>query len=514
MKPISLVPLLMAIALAPAGCTLAPRYTRPPAPIPAEWPKGAAYAESASLTNTPAAPALTWAEFFPDQHVRELIRTALANNRDLRLAALNVERARAMYGIQRAQLWPAVDASASGSKMRLPADLSSGGSRHTVERYDANLGVVSWEIDFFGRIRSFKDRALKEYLASEQARRSAQILLVSSVADGCLALVADRESLALAETTLVAQQAAYDLVKRRHDLGLVTDLDLYRAQTPLEVARRDVALYRQQVAQDENALNLLMGTPTPLDFSGLPMRLGDLTPPREISAGVSSEVLLYRPDVLQAENLLQAANADMGAARAAFFPRISLTAAIGTASAELSGLFKSGSGAWSYAPQIVMPIFDARVWSAHAAAKVQREIAVAQYERAIQNAFKEVADALAARGTVDRQVEAQQSLVTALAETYRLSQSRFEKGIDSYLGVLDAQRSLFAAQQVLVLLHRARLANQVRLYAVLGGGAELEPASAEPAPLASASAPGDGTVTAEPQAGPLGVGSWSSWFVR
>ena len=256
------------------------------------------------------------------------------------------------------------------------------------------------------------------------------------------------------------QQDAYDLVKRRYDLGLVPELDLYRAQTQVDAARGDVARFTQLVAQDENALNLLVGSPAPGEL--LPTELSGVTPPKEISPGLSSEVLLRRPDVLQAENLLKAANADIGAARAAFFPRISLTAAIGTASSDLSGLFKSGSGAWSYAPQIVMPIFDARTWSAHKAAKVQREIAVTQYEKAIQNAFREVADALAVRGTVDQQVAAQQSLVNAVAETYRLSNSRYDKGIDSYLSVLDAQRSLFAAQQGLVSLRLAKLANQVQ----------------------------------------------------
>ena len=472
--------LLAAVALLPAGCTLAPKYSRPAPPVPAEWPKGPAYAESVVATNTPPTSDLQWQDFFTDEKLQQLIGTALTNNRDLRLAALNVERARAMYGIQRAELLPKLDAVGSGSKARVPADLSSSGNRQTVERYDANLGVASWEIDFFGRIRSQKDRALEEYLASEQARRSAQILLVSSVANAYLALAADRENLTLSETTLQAQQAAYDLIKRSHELGLVPELDLLRAQTPVEVARRDVAVYTQQVARDENALNLLAGLPIPSEL--LPAGLSGLTPPKDVSAGLSSEVLLGRPDVLQAENLLKAANADIGAARAAFFPRISLTAAIGTASSDLSGLFKSGSGAWSYAPQIVMPIFDARTWSAHRAAKVQREMAVTQYEKTIQSAFREVADALAVRGTVDLQVSAQQSLVRAYAETYRLANSLFDKGIDSYLGVLDAQRFLFASQQVLVFLRLEKLASQVRLYAVLGGGWQSEPSPGPTAP--------------------------------
>jgi multidrug efflux system outer membrane protein len=457
---------------------MAPNYTRPKAPVPVDWPKGAAYQETLSATNATDVQNVRWREFFTDSKLQKLIETALTNNRDLRIAALNVELSRAMYGIQRAELFPAINANGDGSVQRLPADLSGATppKRVTVERYDANLGVVAWEIDFFGRIRSFKDEALQKYLATEQARRSAQILLVSSVANAYLTLAADRENLTLVETTLATQQSTYNMIKRRHDLDLVSELDLYRAQTQVDAARRDVASFIQLVAQDKNALDLLLGVPSSDEL--LPTELSSVTPPKEISPGLSSEVLLRRPDVLQAEDLLKAANADIGAARAAFFPRISLTAAIGSASSDLSGLFKAGSGAWSYAPQIVMPIFDARTWSANRAAKVQREIAVTQYEKAIQSAFREVADALAVRGTVDKQLSAQRSLVNAFAETYRLSSSRYDKGIDSYLSVLDAQRSLFAAQQGLVSLRLAKLANQVQLYAVLGGGwkAEKRPA--------------------------------------
>lgn len=479
--------LLLGIAIVPAGCTMAPKYSRPKAPVPPQWPSGAAYQETGATTNAPAVLQLRWREFFSDDKLQQVIGMALTNNRDLRIAALNVERARALYGIQRATLWPVVNATGSASQQRIPADLSGSGKPVTPERFEVNLGVVAWEVDFFGRIRSLKDRTLQEYLATEQARRSAQILLVSSVAQAYLALAADRENLALSQTTLEAQRKSYDLIKRRFELGLLPELELLRAQTPLEVARRDVAIYTQQVAKDENALNLLAGSPVATEL--LPTGLSGLTPPMEVSAGLSSEVLLRRPDVLQAENQLKAANADIGAARAAFFPRISLTAAIGTASSELDGLFKSGSTVWSYAPEIVMPIFDARTWSAAKAASVQREIAVAQYEKAIQSAFREVADALAVRGTVDQQVAAQESLVKAFAETYRLANSRFDKGIDSYLGVLDAQRSLFAAQQVLVFLRLEKLTSQVRLYAVLGGGWETETASPPPAVTSSRSRP-------------------------
>ena len=462
--------LLAGIVLFLGGCSLAPKYTQPKAPIPVEWPQGAAYEETGVAASATTIPELSRQEFFADKHLQKIIETALNNNRDLRLAALNVERARAMYGIQRAELFPAVNAVGSGSKQRVPADLSSTGKSMTVEQYGVNLGIASWEIDFFGRIRSLKDRALEEYLATEEARRSAQIALVSEVARVYLTLAADRENLKLARSTLETQQRVYDLVRRQYEVGLATELDLRRAQTPVDAARGDVARFTQLAAQEQNALNLLAGSPVPEDL--LPADLSSVTPPREISPGLSSEVLLSRPDIVAAEHRLKGAYAFIGAARAAFFPRISLTTSAGTASDELSGLFSSGSAAWSFIPRITMPIFDARTWAALRVSKADRKIVLTRYEKAIQTAFREVADALAVQGTINRQVSAQQSLVNAVAETYRLSNKRYTKGIDSYLSVLDAQRSLFAAQQGLISLRLARLANRVRLYAVLGGGGE------------------------------------------
>ena len=474
---------LVGIAILSTSCTLAPDYARPAAPIPTAWPTGTAYEVGVS-TNAPQAVDVKWRDYFTDSKLQKVIGLALTNNRNLRVAALNVEYTLAIYGIRRAELLPTLSAFGSGSRQRVPADLSSSGNRQISSRYDANLGVASWEIDFFGRIRSLKDRALEEYMASEQARRSTQLLLVASVAQTYLTMAADKESLKLAETTLEAQQGTYNLVKKRRELGLAPELDLFRAQTQVDTARGDVARFTQLIAQDKNALDLLVGSPTPPEL--LPGQLTTVKPPKEISAGVSSDVLLSRPDVLQSEDQLKAAYADIGAARAAFFPRISLTTAFGTASSQLSGLFKAGSGAWSYAPEIVMPIFDARTWSALKATKVQREIVVTQYEKAIQNAFKETADVLAVRGTVDDQIASQQSLVHANAETYRLSNFRYTMGIDSYLSVLDAQRSLYSAQQGLVTLNLTKLANDVRLYAVLGGGWE----AAKPSiPVAAKTAP-------------------------
>ena len=447
------------------GCSLAPEYSRPAAPVPAAWPAGAAYGDAQTGT---AASNITWREFFTDARLQQVIETALNRNRDLRLAALNVERARAFYGIQRAELYPAVSALGSGSKARIPADLASNGQATTSERYDVNLGVAAWEIDFFGRIRSLKDQALEQYLATDEARRSAQLLLVSSTAQAYFGLAADRETRKTALATLDTQEATYRLVRKQNDLGIATELDLKRAESQVEAARVEVARWTQITALDENALTLLVGGPLPAEL--LPEDLGDVREPAEPAAGLSSEILLQRPDVLAAEHLLKASNANIGAARAAFFPRISLTAAFGTASADLSGLFKGGSGTWSFAPQIAMPIFDARISSAYDVTKAEQAISVAQYEKAIQTAFREVSDALAVRGTVEKQIAAQSALVEAVAETYRLSEIRYNLGLDSYLGVLDAQRSLYSARQGFTGLRLVRFANRVALYQVLGGG--------------------------------------------
>lgn len=452
------------------GCTLAPKYVRPEAPIPVEWPEGEAYGQGGSTAHAPLVQDMGWKEYFTDDKLQQVIALALENNRDLRLAALNVDMARSLYRIQRNELLPTVNASAGGSEQRTSADLTQPGQPRSTERYNVGLGLVSWELDFFGRIRSLKDSALEEYLSTEQARRGAQILMVSEVASAYLALAADRENLALAENTLKTQTSVYELVQRRFEVGLANKLALRQAQTPVEASRREIAHYVQLVAQDLNALNLLAGATVPEDL--LPDGLNGVRPPRDISPGLRSDVLLNRPDVLHAEHLLRAANANIGAARAALFPRISLTGALGAAGNELSRLFESGNDTWNYSAQAVMPIFDARTWSALKASKVQTEIVVARYEKAIQSAFRDIADALAARATVERQVTAQEALVDALTETYRLAISRYENGIDSYLGVLDAQRSLFAAQQGLVSLRLAKVSNNVRLYAVLGGGGD------------------------------------------
>jgi len=460
--------LLIGIGFFLSSCSLAPKYTQPMAPIPAQWPQSEAYGNGSTVNQTMTVSELSLKKFFTDPKLQKVIATALTNNRDLRLAVLNVDRVRALYDIQKAELFPAVNAVGSGSKQRVPADLSATGESMTMEQYGVNMGIASWEIDFFGRIRSLKDRALEEYLATDEARCSAQIALVSEVARVYLTLAADRENLKLAQSTLKAQQASFDLIHQRYEIGIATEIDLYRAQTRVDAALRDVPRFTQLTAQDQNALNLLAGSPVPGDI--LPKDLSSISPFKKISPGLSSDTILTRPDIMAAEHRLKGAYAFIGAARAAFFPRISLTTAVGTASNELSGLFNSGSGTWNFTPQIAMPIFDARTWAALRVSKTDQKIVLTQYEKTIQAAFREVSDALAVQGTINQQVSAQQSLVNATEKTYHLSNKRYTVGIDGYLSVLDAQRSLYAQQQVLIALRLAELANQVRLYAVLGGG--------------------------------------------
>jgi len=453
-----------------AGCTMAPKYTRPASPVPDAWPSGPAYKGVAVKPDGKPVADIPWQEYFVDARLRRVIALALENNRDLRVAALNIERSRAQYQIRRADLVPHADATADGNFQRIPQDFSGTGQPETLHQYSASLGVSSYELDLFGRVRSLKDQALWQYLATGQARISFQISLVAEVADDWLALAADRERLMLAKDTLANQQKSYELIRSRFEAGISSALDLHQAQTSVDTARVDIASYTTAVAQDENALVLIVGEKVAGDL--LPDSLSaNLTALKEISPGLPSEVLLRRPDIVQAEELLMGANANIGAARAAFFPRITLVSSVGFGSNELAGLFTGSSFAWSFAPQITLPIFQGGANMANLkVAKVDRDIAVAQYEKAIQTAFREVADALARRGTIDDQLSAQKSLTEATSESYRLSQARYEKGIDSYLNVLDSQRSLYSAQQNLINLRLSQLNNLVTLYKTLGGG--------------------------------------------
>jgi multidrug efflux system outer membrane protein len=459
--------LLIMAGLILGGCTLAPDYIQPQAPVQNAWPQvGSA---SAVTSEAPPAAELNWKSFFADSNLRQVVALALENNRDLRLASLNVERARGLYGIQRAELYPSLDASGTYSKQRF-AENTGFVSSQVSESYSVNLGISAWEVDFFGRLRSLKDQALEAFFASEEARRGAQISLVSEVARAYLTLAADQENLQLSRATLATRQQSYELIQKSYAIGYATELDLRQAQIPLEAARVNVARFTQLVAQDKNALTLLAGSNVAEKL--LPADLSSVAAPAEVSAGLPSEVLLQRPDILAAEHQLKGAYAFLGAARAAFFPRISLTSTLGTASNELSNLFGSGTKTWLFSPSLSLPVFDARTWAAYRVSQTDRDIAVAQYEKSIQTAFREVADALAIKDTIDEQIKAQMDLTSTTAEAHRLANLRYEHGLDNYLGVLDAERALFTARQNLVTLRLAKVANQVRLFAVLGGGAD------------------------------------------
>ncbi|HQZ03213.1 MAG TPA: AdeC/AdeK/OprM family multidrug efflux complex outer membrane factor [Thauera sp.] len=457
--------LVLALATTVLGaCSLIPAFERPAAPVPASFPLTAAAADAAQ------ADAIAWRDYFADARLRELIALALDNNRDLRVAVLNIERSRAQYGIQRAALFPSIAAGGGQNAQRVPGDLNASGEPVVSRQYSANLGFASYELDFFGRVRSLEEQALQTYLGTEQARRSAQISLIAEVANTWLRRAADQERLALARRTLETRQKSLDLTQRSFDAGAVSALDLHQAETLLQTARADAARTVALVAQDENALALLVGTGVPAErlSDGLDQAVASVA---ELPAGVPSEVLSRRPDVVQAEYALRAANASIGAARAAFFPSISLTANVGTASASLDGLFASGSRAWSFMPQIRLPIFEAgRLQASLDVAEIQRDINVAQYEKAIQSAFREVADALAERATLAEQLDAQRKLVDAATKSFELSEARYKAGVDSYLGLLEAQRSLYGAEQALIAARLSDASNRVTLYKVLGGG--------------------------------------------
>ncbi len=476
MKQLKLMPSALSLSLGAllllGGCTtMAPKYTRPAAPVPAAWPAEPPYP---AVTAKPAPKPLAdipWQEFFVNEQLRKLIALALANNRDLRIAVLNIERSRAQYQIKRADLLPKIDANASGTFQRIAEDFSGTGLPKEIHQYNIGLGISSYELDLFGRVQSLKDQALEQYLSTEQARSSVQISLVAEVAANYLALAADRERLQLARETLLTQQDFFKLTKSRYEAGIATALTLNQAQTSVDAARVDIARYTSLAAQDENALNLVLGSPLPAELR--PATLSEnLTALMDVAPGLPSDVLLNRPDILQAENQLKGFNANIGAAKAAFFPRITLVSSVGVGSDELTGLFtSSGSFVWRVVPQISLPIFDGGTNQANlTVSEVDRDIAVARYEKSIQSAFREVADALAQRGTIDEQLAAQQSLTEATSESYRLSKARYEKGVDSFLPVLDSQRSLYSAQQNLINVRLARLGNLVTLYKVLGGG--------------------------------------------
>jgi multidrug efflux system outer membrane protein len=481
---------LLAAALLSAGCTMIPDYQRPVAPVaPAYETEGGTAADKTVAAD------IGWREFFTDPQLRGLIETALNNNRDLRVAALNVESARAQYRIQRAALLPAIDASGSESVTKYPAGVvassaSSGtgsssasvGTDDITRSFTAGVGVTSYEVDLFGRIRSLNQARLADYLALEQTRRSTQISLVAEVANAYFALIADQRLLTVTRTTLESQQSTLELSQKRLSAGATDALTVRQVEQSVFTAKANLAQYTRQLQLDRNALTQLLGVPALPAGLTIADGLDETALAAPLSPGMPSELLTRRPDLLSAEQTLIAANANIGAARAAFFPSISLTGSYGTASTELSGLFDKGSTAWSFAPSISIPIFSGGANIANLdVAKVQKNIGIAQYEAAIQTAFREVADALASRATLDDELVAQQGLVDATSDSLKLAGLRFDRGVDSYLTVLDSQRSQFAAQQTLEKLKLTRLQNLVTLYKALGGGWTARTDTAAPA---------------------------------
>ncbi|MGO4390215.1 efflux transporter outer membrane subunit [Variovorax sp. M-6] len=453
-----------AAALMLAGCSLIPTYERPAAPVPATFPNAAA---APTAPGQPQASTIAWQDYFTDPRLARLIETALANNRDLQVAILNIEQARAQFQITRSALFPTLNATASGS--RQSPSLTGPG---VASSYTVGLGVTAWELDFFGRVASLKDSALAQYLATEEARKATQISLVAAVANGWLAVLGDDEALEITRRTMVTRDDSLKLTKLRFDNGVASEIDYRFAEAQAETARAAYAQQQRLRMQDENALALLIGAPVPPETTtGSPEGLQALAPMQELPAGLPSELLTERPDIRAAEQQLIAANANIGAARAAFFPRVTLTTSIGTASTEFSGLFDSGSKAWAFAPQITLPIFDAGRNQANLdSARAGQKIAVAQYEKSIQSAFREVADALAGRATYDDELRALVAQSKAEEVRFQLSDMRYRGGVSSGLDLLDAQRSLFTSQLATAQVRQARLQNQVVLYKTLGGG--------------------------------------------
>jgi len=496
------IPLALLAALALSGCTLAPKYERPQPSLPSDWTSGggARGQQSAALPD--------WRQVVADAPMRALIDLSLVNNRDLRVAALKVEKAQAQYRIARADLLPSIAAGAEASMKRSPATLSGVGKPMTNRSYTVGLGFSAFELDFFGRIQSLKDQALESFFATESARRSAELSLVAEVATTYLTLAADREHLSLAREILATERESFEIVRQRSEFGVANDLDLKRAQTTVDTAREilateresfeivrqrsefgvandldlkraqttvdtarvAVARYQAQVTADENLLAVLVGQP--LSADQMPAKsLAEVAPLVPVPAGLPSEVLTRRPDVLAAEHQLKAANASIGAARARYFPAISLTGMYGTASTQVDDLFKNNFQTWTFVPQLTMPIFNAgSIRAGVEVAEADRSIMLAQYEKAVQTAFREVSDCLAQGTALEEEVQAQGSLAEATSVSYELSTLRYEAGVDGYLSKLDAQRTNATARQDLIALRLARAGNVLTLYKALGGG--------------------------------------------
>ncbi len=464
---------VLAASLLLSGCmSLAPDYQRPDNPVPAQWRNQSSVTDGANAAQGKAQPlsTISWQSFFQDERLRKVIALALENNRDLRVSVLNIEKARAQYRVQRSESLPTISASGSQTVSRSSAANSMTGTSEVGRQYSAEIGFSSYELDLFGRIRSLNDQALETFFATEETRRSAQLSLIAEVAGDWLTLANDRQLLKLANDTLASQQRTLALSEARHKEGAISGLDLAQIRMSVESARADAAKQKSQIEQDRNALELLVGTTVPDNL--LPDgSVSGAIPLAQIPGNLSSTVLLDRPDVLSAEHTLRAANAEIGAARAAFFPTISLTVSGGQSSDQLSTLFNGVNRTWSFVPSISIPIFSAGNLSASLkVSETEKNIAVADYEKTIQTAFKEVADAFAIRATMKEQMDAQNALVNAGSSAYRLARARYQSGMDGYLDALDAQRTLYSAQQTQLNLQLSDLMNRVTIYKVLGGG--------------------------------------------
>ncbi|WP_246331956.1 efflux transporter outer membrane subunit [Sphingomonas chungangi] len=451
-----------------AGCDLAPHYQRPALAAPSSFPQGPAYPAAAGTQDVAA---IGWKAFFTDEKLRQVIALGLANNRDLRIAAANILQARAQYRAQRADLFPTVDANAAATvshgNSTSSGSSTGGGTRHS---YSADIGISAFELDLFGRVRNLTKAAQETYFASQAGADATRISLIAEIASAWLTMGSDQDQLALSKQTLTAYQQTVGITRAQFDKGIASELDVQQAETNLQDARYDVAQLTTQIAQDQNALNLLVGTTVTADLLPSGIGTGDFTM-ADLPAGLDSTILLKRPDVLQSEDLLKGYNADIGAARAAFFPTISLTAAAGTASTALTGLFTGGAWTWSAGGSATQTIFDFGKNLANLRyAQASKQAAVATYEKAVQTAFREVSDALAMRGTIGEQVGARSDKVDAASKAATLSLARYKSGIDSFLTTLDAQRTLYIAQQALVTSRLQRETNLVTLYSTLGGG--------------------------------------------
>ena len=464
------LPLILLASTAVSACTLAPKYERPTLPVAQTWST-----PTAEPAGSVTAADLDWRQVLVDPRLQGVVDLALKQNRDLRVAVLNIERARAQYGVQRSTLFPSINGVLSEQRGRTPAGVSQTGQAIETETYSAAIGFTAYELDLFGRVRSLNQQALQSFFATEETARATRISLIAETANAWLTLAADQDRLALAKNTLATREESLALTRRQVDGGVGSLLDLRTAETLAETARSDVASYTAQVAQDRNALVLLTGGEVPAEL--LPS--GDLSSAKilaDLPAGLPSDVLARRPDVLSAEHSLQGANANIGAARAAFFPRITLTGATGNASTDLDKLFSAGTGTWSFMPQITLPIFAGGANIAGlGVARANRDIAVSQYEKAVQTAFREVSDALAIRATIRERIEAQERLVAAATDVQRLTQARYDRGVDGYLALLDAQRTLYGARQALTNTRLVEATNRVTLYRALGGGAGEQP---------------------------------------